>query len=125
MTVGLIACGEQDWMDVLKNKKSSEGGGTERGGAAMKIVILSPDDDNHTAPIRWALEKAGYTVVCWTGLAWTLPEQASLHFREQTKVALGPHFIEPGDVVWVRRPEYPVPNPSVSEADRKFAETEY
>jgi len=91
----------------------------------MKIVILSPDDDNHTAPIKWALEKAGYTVVCWAGLSWTEPEQASLRFREQPKVGLGPHIVEPGDVVWIRRPELPIPNPKVSEADRKFAETEY
>ncbi|PYP91112.1 MAG: hypothetical protein DMG65_08920 [Candidatus Angelobacter sp. Gp1-AA117] len=91
----------------------------------MKIIILSPDDDNHTAPIQWALEKAGYTVACWMGLAWTEAEQASLRFGRQTRVALGPHIVEPGDVVWIRRPELPAANPNVSEADRKFAELEY
>ena len=91
----------------------------------MKIIILAPDDDNHTAPIKWALEKAGYKVVCWAGLAWTEAEQASLYFGDETKVALGPNLVEPGDVVWIRRPEQPVHNPSVSESDKKFAEMEY
>lgn len=91
----------------------------------MKIVILAPEDDNHTAPIKWSLEKAGYKVVCWSGLAWTEAEQASLYFGDETKVVLGPHSIEAGDVVWIRRPEPPTHNPTVTEADRKFAEGEY
>jgi hypothetical protein len=91
----------------------------------MKIVILAPDDDNHTAPIKWALEKAGYKVVCWSGLAWTEAEQVSLYLGDETKVALGPHLVEPGDVVWIRRPEHPQHNPKVTEPDKKFAEMEY
>ena len=91
----------------------------------MKIIVLAPEDDNHTAPIKWSLEKAGYKVACWSGLAWTEAEQASLYFADDTKVMLGPHSVDPGDVVWIRRPEPPEHNPSVSEADRKFAENEY
>ena len=91
----------------------------------MKIIIVAPETDNHTVPIKWALEGAGYKVVCWAGLAWTEPEHSSLFFEDHNRVLLGPHTVEPGDVVWIRRPEQPVHNPKVSEADRKFAEAEY
>jgi hypothetical protein len=37
----------------------------------MKLIVLAPEDDNHTAPIKWAMEKAGQKVVCWAGLSWT------------------------------------------------------
>lgn len=91
----------------------------------MKIIILSMAGDNHTAPIKWALQQAGYTVVCWAGLSWTEERQASLLFDGQTKLTLGPHEVEAGDVVWIRRPELPEPNPGVLEADKKFAGHEY
>jgi glutathione synthase/RimK-type ligase-like ATP-grasp enzyme len=91
----------------------------------MKIVILAPEDDNHTAPIKWSLEKAGYKVVCWSGLAWTETEQASIYLGEETRLMLGPHSVEPGDTVWIRRPEPAVSNPKVTEADKKFADLEY
>jgi hypothetical protein len=42
----------------------------------MKIVIIAEANDNHTAPLKWALEKAGYTVVCWAGVGWTENRQA-------------------------------------------------
>ena len=29
----------------------------------MKLIVLAPEDDNHTAPIKWELEKAGQKVV--------------------------------------------------------------
>lgn len=91
----------------------------------MKIVILAPADDNHTGPIKWALEQSGYQVACWDGLAWNDDLQASIWLGDQAKVALGPHTVEPGDVVWIRRPEPPAHNPKVSEADLKFARLEY
>src|SRR5947209_683851 len=91
----------------------------------MKIIIVAPENDNHTVPIKWALESAGYEVVCWTGLAWTEREHASLLFEDQARITLGPYTVEKGDVVWIRRPEQPAHNPKVCEADRKFAETEY
>ena len=91
----------------------------------MKIIILAQENDNHTAPIKWALENAGYQVACWGGLSWNEMQQASLFLGDETKMTLGPHTVEPGDVVWIRRPDPPVHNPSVSEADRKFAELEY
>jgi glutathione synthase/RimK-type ligase-like ATP-grasp enzyme len=33
--------------------------------------------------------------------------------------------VDPGDVIWIRRPELPDPNPKVSEPDKKFAALEY
>ena len=65
----------------------------------MKIIIVAPENDNHTVPIKWALEKAGYTVVCWAGVAWTEPEHVSLLFEDRTSVRLGPHTVEPGDSI--------------------------
>jgi glutathione synthase/RimK-type ligase-like ATP-grasp enzyme len=93
----------------------------------MKIIILAAEDDNHTAPIKWALEKAGYTVVCWTGLGWTEQQQASmlLNHDEKDIVTIGNHTVDAGDVVWIRRPEPPVTNPNTSAVDKKFAAVEY
>lgn len=91
----------------------------------MKIIVLAQENDNHTAPIKWALEKGGYQVACWGGLSWTEQQQVSLLLDDQSKMVLGPYAVEPGDMVWIRRPDQPVPNPKVSEADRKFAELEY
>ena len=91
----------------------------------MKIIILAPADDNHTAPIKWALERAGFPVVCWIGLGWTPDQQASLALADSDSVKLGPHSVDPGDVIWVRRPEPPLPNPNTAEPDKKFASMEY
>jgi glutathione synthase/RimK-type ligase-like ATP-grasp enzyme len=91
----------------------------------MKIIILASETDNHTAPIKWALERAGYQVVCWPGVSWTEEQQVSMLLDEEPKVALGPDVVEPGDVIWIRRLEQPVGNPQVAEADKKFAEVEY
>jgi glutathione synthase/RimK-type ligase-like ATP-grasp enzyme len=91
----------------------------------MKIIILAPEDDNHTAPIKWALEKAGYNVVCWAGLGWTEQCQASVLLNGHDSVTLGGHSLDPGDAVWIRRPEPPAPNPKTSEPDKKFASLEY
>lgn len=91
----------------------------------MKIIILAPADDNHTAPIKWALERAGYRVVCWAGLSWTEQGQASVVLGEGDTITLGGHTLDRGDVVWIRRPEPPLPNPKTSEPDKKFAALEY
>src|SRR5579872_482762 len=92
---------------------------------AMKVIVLAQPNDNHTAPVKWALEQGGYQVACWGGLSWIERQQASLLLDERPTVSLGPHAVEPGDAVWIRRPDPTVVNPNVSEADRKFAELEY
>ena len=91
----------------------------------MKVIILAKAIENHTAPIKWALEQAGYEVACWNGLSWTEQQQSSLLLHEPTGMTLGSCNIEPGDAVWIRRPDQPELNPKVMEADRKFAEQEY
>ena len=91
----------------------------------MKIVILAYDNDNHTAPLKWALEEAGYNVACWPGLGWTEQQQASIVFDGSTRLTVGPHSVDEGDVVWIRRPNPFVQNPNVAEPDKKFAEGEY
>ena len=91
----------------------------------MKVIVFAYAKENHTAPVKWALEKAGYEVACWGGLSWTEEQQASLLVDAQTRMDLGPFTVEPGDAVWIRRPDEPTHNPGVSEADRKFARMEY
>lgn len=91
----------------------------------MKIIILARDNDNHTGPIKWALEQANYNAVCWPGLSWIPEQQAALMLGDDDHITLGPCSADPGDVVWVRRPEPPVHNPKVSDADLKFAKSEY
>lgn len=91
----------------------------------MKVVIFAYAKENHTAPVKWALEQAGYKVDCWGGLSWTEEQQASMLLDAQTDVMLSQFAIEPGDAIWIRRPDQPKPNPNVSKADRKFAEQEY
>jgi hypothetical protein len=91
----------------------------------MKIVIVALDNDNHTAPLKWALEQAGYRVACWGGLSWEEERQVSIGFDENTQLELGPFSVDPGDVVWIRRPNQPVYNPNVAEPDKNFAEGEY
>jgi glutathione synthase/RimK-type ligase-like ATP-grasp enzyme len=91
----------------------------------MKILITAPENDSHTAPLKWALEQAGYSVVCWSGLAWTEAKQASISMFEDTQVKLGSHLVEPGDVIWVRKPAEPKPNPKTSPEDAKFTANEY
>ena len=33
----------------------------------MKVIIFAYAKENHTAPVKWALEQAGYEVACWAG----------------------------------------------------------
>lgn len=91
----------------------------------MKIVIVAFANDNHTAPLKWALEQAGYTVACWGGVGWTEARQATLAFNGGARVILGSHTLDPGDVVWIRRPNPPLPNPDVAAPDKAFADEEY
>ena len=91
----------------------------------MKVIIFAYAKENHTAPVKWALEQAGYEVACWGGLSWTEQQQSSLLLGGQARMNLGPYTVEPGDAIWIRRPDVPTHNPNVSEADRKFAEQEY
>jgi hypothetical protein len=91
----------------------------------MKVVITAPERDSHTAPVKWALEQAGYTVRCWGGLGWYPECQASISVAHTVSIRLGPTELQAGDVVWIRRPQPPCLNPNVSEADRKFAQGEY
>ena len=91
----------------------------------MKIVIVALEHDNHTVALKWALEQAGYSVACWAGLAWTENRQASLSFNGSARMVLGSHTVDAGDVVWIRRPNPPVPNPKVTDPDKVFAEGEY
>jgi glutathione synthase/RimK-type ligase-like ATP-grasp enzyme len=96
-----------------------------RSGDQMKIVIVALDNDNHTAPIKWALEEAGYRVACWGGLSWEEGRQVSISFDENTQLELGPFSVDPGDVVWIRRPNPPLHHPNVAAPDKNFAQGEY
>jgi glutathione synthase/RimK-type ligase-like ATP-grasp enzyme len=101
----------------------------------MKILITAPENDSHSAPLKWALEQAGYSVACWSGLGWTEAKQASISLRPDlqieelqiadTQVKLGQHLVEPDDVIWIRRPMEPKPNPQTATEDAKFAANEY
>ncbi|HEY2117080.1 MAG TPA: hypothetical protein VGJ51_18420 [Candidatus Angelobacter sp.] len=101
----------------------------------MKILITAPENENHTAPLKWALEQAGYSVACWAGLGWTEACQASIslltdmHIKDphikDPQLKLGRHLVEPGDVIWIRRPLEPKPNPQTAPEDAKFAANEY
>jgi glutathione synthase/RimK-type ligase-like ATP-grasp enzyme len=96
----------------------------------LKILITAPENENHTAPLKWALEQAGYSVACWAGLGWTEAKQASISLLpdaqfKDTQLKLGRNLVEPGDVIWIRRPLGPKPNPQTSPADAKFAANEY
>jgi hypothetical protein len=73
----------------------------------MKVLVFAPEQDNHVAPIRWALRQAGYDVACWSGVAWSEQEQASVFLRESPRVILGRDGLEPGDTVWLRQPDQP------------------
>jgi glutathione synthase/RimK-type ligase-like ATP-grasp enzyme len=91
----------------------------------MKIVIIAEANDNHTAPLKWALEKAGYTVVCWAGVGWTENRQATLSINGEAQISLGPYSVDPGDVIWIRRPNPPLANSNVAAPDKAFAAEEY
>lgn len=94
-------------------------------GDTMKVLIVAPENDNHTAPLKWALEQAGFPVACWAGLGWTEDRQAAISLFSNHQIWLGKHVLEPGDVVWVRRPAQTMLNPHAVPEDKKFATAEY
>ncbi len=91
----------------------------------VKVLILAPERDNHAAPVQWALEQSGYGAICWEGLSWEPAQQATIIVQENAGLQLGPHALEPKDVVWIRRPKRPRSHPGIDPADRAFAEEEY
>ena len=44
---------------------------------------------------------------------------------KDTQLKLGHHLIESGDVIWIRKPADPKPNPQTAAEDAKFAANEY
>ena len=91
----------------------------------MKILIVAQENDNHTAPMKWALQQANFAVCCWAGVGYSEKRQASISVTSGNCLQLAEHVLEPGDVVWVRRPEPPKLNPQAAPEDRKFAVAEY
>jgi glutathione synthase/RimK-type ligase-like ATP-grasp enzyme len=91
----------------------------------MKILITAPENDSHTAPLKWGLEQAGYSVACWAGLGWADAKQASISLLADAQLKLGHHLVGPGDVIWIRKPAEPKPNPQGAAEDAKFAANEY
>jgi glutathione synthase/RimK-type ligase-like ATP-grasp enzyme len=91
----------------------------------MKILIVAPENDNHTAPLKWALGRAGFSAACWPGLGWAGTRQASILLSNDNRIQLGDQILEAGDVVWVRRPDPPKFNPHTASEDHKFAVAEY
>lgn len=71
----------------------------------MKVLVFANELDNHVTPIRWALQQAGYGVLCWAGLSWVEAGHVSLLLPEEIRLTLGTHVLEPGDTVWLRQPD--------------------
>src|SRR5690349_14099868 len=72
----------------------------------MKILVLAHPKDDHAAPIRWALEQAGYRAACWSGISWAEQDQASLLLDSSPVASLGAIRLEEDDVVWLRQPPH-------------------
>lgn len=92
---------------------------------AMKIIVLAHPKDDHAAPVQWALEQAGYQAACWSGVSWTVQEQASLFLDQMPSMLLGTHSVENGDVFWLRQPDQPVNCPPVLETGEKSDGSSY
>lgn len=105
--------------------KKRHAGITQTPKKTMKIIVLARANDNHTAAVKWALEQGGYEVACWSGVSWVEQQHASMLLDDPAQMMLGPDPVDPGDTVWIRRPERPILNPSMSEADRKLVEAQY
>ncbi len=75
----------------------------------MKVLLLAHEQDDHAAPVRWALEQAGYEAACWSGVSAAKQEQASLIFSTQPEISLGGHTLHRGDTAWLRQPRQPAP----------------
>jgi len=72
----------------------------------MKIIVLAHPKDDHAAPVRWALEQAGYQTACWSGVSPDEQDQASLLVDEQPCIRLGTHRLESDDVFWLRQADH-------------------
>jgi len=81
----------------------------------MKIIVLAHPKDDHAAPVRWALEQAGYQTGCWGGVSPAEQDHASLLVDEQPCITLGTHRLESDDVLWLRQPD-PPPDPPGAKA---------
>src|SRR5438270_89321 len=73
----------------------------------MKIIVLAHPKDDHAAPVRWALEQAGYQTACWSGISLAPEDQASLLMDEHPCITLGKHRLERDDVLWLRQSDSP------------------
>lgn len=91
----------------------------------MKIIVLAHPKDDHAAPVRWALEQAGYQTACWSGVSPAEQDQASLLVDEQPCIRLGTHWLESDDVLWLRQPDPPVHRPSASKGGVQSARLSY
>src|ERR1051326_6820391 len=91
----------------------------------MTVVILAHPQDDHAAVISWALREAGHKVLCWSELGWGPEQQVSIQVDSSIELSLGGQPIHCGDVIWIRRPNHPIPNPRIHDADKKFADGEY
>jgi len=72
----------------------------------MKIIVLAHPKDDHAAPVRWALEQAGYHTACWSGVSPDEQDQASLLADEQPCIRLGTHRLASDDVLWLRQADH-------------------
>ena len=73
----------------------------------MKIIVLAHPKDDHAAPVRWALEQAGFKTACWSGVSPAQQEQASLLMGEHPCITLGTHQLVSDDVLWLRQSDSP------------------
>jgi glutathione synthase/RimK-type ligase-like ATP-grasp enzyme len=72
----------------------------------MKIIVMAHPKDDHAAPVRWALEQAGYQTACWSGISPDEQDQASLLVDEQSCIRLGTLWLESDDVFWLRQADH-------------------
>jgi hypothetical protein len=87
----------------------------------VKILVMAHPKDDHAAPVRWALEQAGYQTACWSGVSPADQDQASLQVDEQPCIRLGTHRLERDDVLWLRQPDPPTHRSSALEAGAESA----
>ncbi|HEY2169108.1 MAG TPA: hypothetical protein VGJ30_05740 [Candidatus Angelobacter sp.] len=82
----------------------------------MKIIVLAHPQDDHAAPVRWALEQAGYQTGFWSGVSPAEQDQSSLLLEQSPSMSLGAYAVENDDVFWLRQAEAPTHRPSALKA---------
>lgn len=87
----------------------------------MKIIVMAHPKDDHAAPVRWALEHAGYQTACWSGVSPVEQEQASLLVDEQSRIRLGTHWLESDDVFWLRQADHQASDNRTAEPEKDGA----